>query len=133
VLRSPAISNPVPWEMIMESPDAEIVEVYAAADVTEAHFLRDLLAENGIEARVVGESLQGGLIPTGDLEIAPRLWVFRHDEARATELLKAYERIHTRPHGDEEPANTWKCPTCSETVEEEFELCWNCQTPRKPY
>ncbi len=116
----------------MEDPDADIVEAYLAADITEAHFLRDLLEEQGIKARVVGDTLTG-MIPAGEVT-APRVWVFRSDEIRARELLDEYERVHRRPHPDEAPsAETWKCPTCGEEVETEFELCWNCQTPRKPY
>lgn len=35
--------------------------------------------------------------------------------------------------GDQTPVNTddyWKCPKCGETVEMDFEICWNCQNSR---
>jgi hypothetical protein len=114
----------------MSENEEDIVEVYSAANVTEAHFLRDLLTEQGIEAQVVGESLPS--LPPGQ-ESAPRLWVHRRDEQRAQAMLEEYERRQQAPHPDAEPRNAWKCPTCGELVEADFELCWNCQTPRKEY
>jgi len=116
----------------MSDEEEDIVEVYSAADITEAYFLRDVLGDAGISARVVGDSLTG-MLPPGE-ETAPRLWVFRADEARSREIVKEYERVHRQPHlDDDRPAETWKCPTCGELVEADFELCWNCQTPRKAY
>lgn len=117
----------------MEPAPDDIIEVYSAADLTEAYFLRDMLGDAGIEARVVGDRLTG-MLPPGE-ETAPRLWVFRCDEQRARELLAGYERIHLRPHADDDdrPAQSWVCPTCGEQVEIDLDLCWNCQTPRQPY
>jgi rubrerythrin len=110
----------------------DLVEVYSAADLTEAYFLRDLLENGGIATRVVGDTLTG-MIPPG-AETAPRLWVFRADEERAREIVDDFERNHRhRPSTDEPPAETWRCPTCGEAVDIDFELCWNCQTPKKPY
>lgn len=112
--------------------DAEdIVEVYSAADLGEAYFLRDRLEEAGIAARVVGDTLTG-MIPLGE-ETAPRVWVFRRDETRAREFIAEYEQGHRRPHADDQPAEMWRCPNCGEEVETDLDLCWNCQTPRKPW
>lgn len=116
----------------MDDTTDDIVDIYSAADLTEAYFLRDMLEQAGIATRVVGDTLTG-MLPPGE-ETAPRLWVFRGDEARARTLLEQFEKQHQRPHPDDDrPAATWQCPTCGEQVDSEFELCWNCQTPRKPY
>lgn len=116
----------------MSESAGDIVEVYSAENLTEAYFLRDLLANAGIEARVVGDTLTG-MLPPGN-ETAPRVWVFRSDEPRARELLAEYEQVHLRPHpDDDQPAESWRCPNCGEDVESDLDLCWNCQTPRKPY
>ncbi len=111
--------------------DDDIVEVYSAGDIGQAYFLRDMLANEGIEARVVGDRIATGLglPPVG--ESAPCLWVRRDDEARARELLAQWEQVHARPHPDEAvPRPAWKCPSCGELVEEDFDLCWNCQAPK---
>lgn len=119
----------------MSDIEEDIVEVYSAADITEAYFLRDVLGDAGIATRVVGDTLTG-MLPPGE-ETAPRLWVFRKDEARAREIVEEFERVHQRPRLDDErnpvSAATWTCPTCGEPVDADFELCWNCQTPRKEY
>lgn len=116
----------------MDENNAELVEVYSASDIAEAHFVQSLLENAGIKARVVGDALSG-LPPLGE-QVAPRVWVFQSDEAVAKELIAEYELVHRRPHPeDDAPAETWKCPNCGEEVEAEFELCWNCQTPRKEY
>lgn len=109
----------------------EIVEVYTAADVSQAYFLRDMLRDAGIGAEVVGEALLSG-VPVGEAT-APRLWVKQGDEERARQLLAEWEKVQQRPHPDDVPAETWKCSTCGEEVEADFDLCWNCQTPRKPW
>ena len=113
--------------------DDDIVEVYAAGELGQAYFLRDMLANAGIEARVVGDSISTGLglPPVG--ESAPCLWVRRSDEAEARQLLAEWEKVQARPHPDDEPRPAWKCPSCGELVEADFDVCWNCQNPRQPY
>ncbi len=65
-----------------------MVEVYAARDLIEAHFLKDLLAGSGIEAQVVDEnSCYAGTIGLAQ----PRVWVFEHNQERSRELLLEYE------------------------------------------
>ena len=110
----------------------EIVQVYAAADLSQAHFLRNMLTDAGIEARVVGEVTSTLGLPAGE-EAAPHVWVHQRDEAAARKLLGEWEQVHARPHPDEETTTGWKCPTCGEMVDEDFDVFWNCQNPLKPY
>ncbi len=112
--------------------DHEIVDVYTAASVVEAHFLRGILADEGIEAHVVGDFLEGStfLLPT---VTQPHVWVHTNDAERSREILTAWERSReTRSENDRAPA-TWKCPTCGSEVDAEMDLCWQCQTPRVGY
>lgn len=112
--------------------DEDIVEVYAAGDLAEAHFLHNMLADAGIEARVVGDAIATLGYPPGG-RATPRLWVRPADEAQARQLIGDWEKVHARPHFDDEPRTAWKCSACGELVEEDFDLCWNCQNPRQPY
>ena len=112
--------------------DAEIVEVYRAADAAQAHFLMNLLGDSGIEARVVGETLTALGYPPGTPS-AVQLWVHQGDQNRAREILAEWEAMHLRPRPDNDPRRAWKCAVCGELVDEDFELCWNCQNPRTPY
>jgi len=113
--------------------DHDIVEIYKAGELGEAYFLRDMLANAGIEARVVGDSISTGLgfPPVG--ESAPCLWVRRADEKLARELLTEYESVHARPHPETDTRPGWQCPGCSEMVDADLDVCWNCQKPRHVY
>jgi hypothetical protein len=73
--------------------DSRLVEVYAARNGIEAHFLRGLLEEEGIAVRVVGEGLTFAMgdLPLG-LPTAPRLWVLEDNSARARELILEWEQ-----------------------------------------
>jgi hypothetical protein len=72
--------------------DEQLVEVYAARDSMEAHFVRTLLEDDGIDARVVGEGLTFAIgdLPLG-LPTSPRVWVRDEDAERARELIDAWE------------------------------------------
>jgi hypothetical protein len=74
-----------------------MVEVYIAGDVLEAHFLKELLNQHGLEAQVVGEnSAYSGLTAIA----GPRLWVFERDRERAREILAEYEAGRARADDD---------------------------------
>jgi hypothetical protein len=111
----------------------EVVEVYLATDSPQAHFVRNLLVDAGIDARVVGGTVSSSLgLPQG-IESAPAVLVHKADEARARALVDDFEKRNLQPHSDDEPRQAWKCPSCGELVDADFELCWNCQNPRTPY
>ncbi len=106
--------------------DSSFVEVYSAADVIEAHFLKNLLADAGIEAHVVGESLSdaAGGVPLGEMT-APRVSVAPADVERARRLVKDWEQNHGRTVRDAGDGS-WQCPDCGELVRPNFSICWNC-------
>jgi len=64
--------------------------VYQAANAVEAHMLADLLRQQGIDATVMGEHLQGAV---GELPAAGliRLVVAEEDHARAREIIDRWE------------------------------------------
>lgn len=66
----------------------DIVTIYSAKDATEAHMLCDALAQEGIQAQVVGEDLAAGRgkLPFGWVT-DPKIWVFKKDEFQARKLL----------------------------------------------
>lgn len=105
--------------------EAEIVEVYLAADDSEAYFVKNLLEDAGIKAQVVNDML---VLPPGET-MSPRVWVSHADEARAREIILKWEDERDEQHTEPEKA-PWKCPACGEDVEADFEVCWNCERPR---
>ncbi len=106
------------------------VEVYVGRNASDAAAALAMLRAEGIEGRIVGENLQTA---AGDLGISynalPRIWVVAEHAARARELIARHEE-EARERDSEPAGDPWTCPKCGETVEADFDLCWNCQTER---
>ena len=69
-------------------------KVFVAHDPVEAHFVRDLLEREGIDAEVRGEALFG-LRPSIGIEsdTLPAVWIIKDGQRkRALELVADYER-----------------------------------------
>ena len=101
--------------------------IYLAANAVEAHMLKDLLAQEAIEAVVRGDDfvpLQGGSLFR--METRPSVWVLDDERlARARELAAEFGG---GPLPADRPA-TWRC-RCGETIEEQFSECWSCGRAR---
>ncbi len=117
--------------------------IYTARDAMDAHFLVGLLQEEGIEAVVQGEALEGtwGGLPLTS-ESLPSVWVNDADVSRAAPVLRTYQM---RPPGGpplsesgadaataDAPRPTWACAHCGERVEMQFTNCWHCGHPAPP-
>jgi hypothetical protein len=105
-----------------------LVKVYTARDTPQAHFVRSLLEQEGIDATVLGDQLAlaiGGIPATrGTL---PAVWVAEESADAARDVVARYERREpVRPT----TATPWVCPQCGETIEPQFTDCWNCGTAR---
>lgn len=107
-------------------PESQPLEVYSAADIPEAHLVLAVLEDADIEARIVGDHLQGAVGDLPAVSIAPRIWVHAQNFAKAREVIKAWQQEMRESR--ETPAAKWDCSSCGETNEPAFELCWNCQT-----
>lgn len=85
---------------------ADLVEVYRAGSLPEAHSLRLMLEDAGIAAQVENDMLHGALgeFPLG-WSTCPRLMVPPADTELARTLLDEYERSTTerRQHQSEQP------------------------------
>lgn len=67
-----------------------MITVYSANSTTEAHLIKGLLEQHGIEAYVAGHYLQGGL---GELPVIGliQVQVASPDEAAALKIIRDYE------------------------------------------
>jgi len=104
----------------LSKPD-ELVTVYQGANVTEAHFVKNLLADEGIEAHVTGEYEPLSLIITPS-----DVMVHSADQARAREIIDAYDEEQIRRA--ERP--DWICPACGAKVIGALDDCDRCDAPR---
>ena len=101
--------------------------IYVAANAVDAHMLKDLLAQEAIEAVVRGDDfvpLQGGSLFR--MEIRPSVWVL--DDERLPRARELASEFGNGPAADHEP-ETWRC-RCGETVEAQFSECWSCGRAR---
>ena len=99
----------------------ELFAVYEAANVTEAHFVKNLLLDEGIKASVSEEDqpLPLPITPTSVL-------IFRRDEERARAVIDKYdEQQEARADRPD-----WKCPKCGATVIGAFDECDACGADR---
>lgn len=105
----------------------ELVEVYTASGTHEAHLLKLLLSDAGIEARVVGDGLHNAVGELPASAILPRLWVRAADLDAARAVIHDYEQRRTEPRQEVE---LWECELCGEWNEPSFDFCWQCHRDR---
>lgn len=98
-------------------------KVYATPNATKVHVAKELLADNGIQAVVHGETFSIVLIGRIGQYALPSLWVNDSDEAAALALLKDFG---TGEKFDGEEAESWTCPACGEIIGGQFGACWKC-------
>ena len=67
------------------------VEIFSATSTTEAHLLKGLLQQHGIEAHVTGHYLQGAF---GELPVTNMIQILvdSTDEKRARDVIDKYDR-----------------------------------------
>src|SRR5437762_5244457 len=88
--------------------------VYTGRDEMDAHFVKGLLEQEGIEAVVTGENLEAtwSTLPLSDKSL-PGVWVAEKDEDRATLIIRDYQQVdmvNADEAVEDAPRPTWKCP-----------------------
>lgn len=95
-------------------------KIYSAATLPDAHLLRGLLGQAGIESKVFNENAQGGMGEIPFTHAYPEVWlVDERDSDRAREVIRQFEQ----------PAPTaaiMRCRNCAEDNPGNFQLCWSC-------
>ena len=83
----------------------------------------DALTTQGIPCVVRNQFISGamGELPAQDLE--PELWLINSDDLVFAEAV-------LKSHKEDSDAVAWVCKTCHEPQDAEFNLCWNCQSPK---
>ncbi len=91
-----------------------------ASSLPDAHILRSVLEQAGVQVHVFNENAQGGVGQLPVSEALPELWL--DDEAdyeRAQRLVKEFEEA-PRITG------TMRCGGCGEDNPGNFQVCWSC-------
>ena len=101
--------------------DYEII--YKAANSYEAHFIKGLLNNFSIEAKLLGENLSIGVgeLPVEVLQVD--ILVLKNQLNKAKNIITDYENnlSLTKNKGN------WECPLCKNINPSSFEICWNCK------
>lgn len=90
----------------------------------EAHALKDMLGINGIESRVTNESMSAslGFLAGTTSSFSPSVMILESDAEAA---LAIKQEFLARDVVQPTTISEWTC-SCGETVDEGFEVCWNC-------
>lgn len=94
-------------------------KLYTAESLIEVAHLKNILENAGIQCQLKNDRLMGALGEIPFLECWPQIWVNDSDLSRARAILD--EVLAPAPE-----APSWRCPSCGEDVEGQFEVCWNC-------
>lgn len=91
-----------------------------APSLPDAHILRNVLEQSGIEARVFNENAQGGAGQLPVFEAYPEIWLENEaDFERAQAVIRAFESA-PRVTG------STRCTACGEESPANFQACWSC-------
>lgn len=97
--------------------------VCSTTNLPEAHLLRDLLGQAGIEALVFNENAQSALGEIPFAQASPELWVaLDGDLNRARDVVQAFRSAPIPPER--------RCAECGESNPATFDLCWSCGADR---
>lgn len=87
---------------------------------------KHILESRGIECVIQNEHLSGAAGELPLTECWPVLRVRDEDAARAEALVREAMR------DDGKVKASWICPQCHESIEGQFEWCWNCGNDSEP-
>ena len=109
----------------------DMKKIFTDPSVVPCDLLRGILEGRGIKVLIKNELGSAGAgagnpVPTmSSLTFAwPEVWVADEDAQVALEIvgeMKGSEAVPDKP---------WICSHCGETVDAEYAVCWNCETPR---
>ena len=99
-----------------------MVRVYSTPNTPVAHLVRHALEAEGIDAEVRGETRAAFVGEIPPIECWVEVWVPDDDALASAEAVRGF--IDDGPD-----AKPWTCPSCGETVEGQFGVCWSCGEP----
>jgi len=97
-----------------------MLKIYSAPTLPDAHLVRGLLAQAGIEARVFNENAQSVMGEIPFHQAWPEVWIM--DERDAKQARGLIDQIE-QPQSASRPTF---CPHCREENPAHFHTCWNC-------
>ncbi len=102
-----------------------MIRVYSAQDAFSVANIQSVLSNEGIasEVRTPFLAVGSGEIPV--TEAWTQLWILNDED-----LDRAQKAIDEALEAAGEDPGTWKCDSCGEVSDAEFDACWNCGAAR---
>ncbi|MGR5285390.1 putative signal transducing protein [Vibrio maritimus] len=104
------------------------MKIFIGNNPPETHIVQQQLASEGIHCEVRGEGVFGlrGEVPFDESSL-PYVWLFDTEQSMMAKAIIKQWQLKTQytNHAD------WHCFACDELNEGQFEVCWNCQTPKQ--
>ena len=85
-----------------------------------AGHLEAVLEAEGVRTFIKNRHLIGAAGDLPPIEAWPEIWV--HDDRDVERARRIIEALLKAPARTE----SWQCPTCGETLEPQFDACWQC-------
>ena len=99
-----------------------MLKIHEALDGITIQVLRGALEAQGIACEVRGQYRTTAMGETPPIECWTELWLL--DDAQADLAREIIARAGSLS------SSSWICGNCGESVEGQFEQCWNCQCSR---
>ena len=108
-----------------EFDECKLVVLAEFVTSIEAHGLRNMLADNGIESQVTNEQggVSFGLLAGTSRSFSPSVMIREEDSEAGLAIKQEYL---SADFADSSEVPEWVC-RCGETVDAGFEVCWNCE------
>lgn len=97
-----------------------MLKIYSAPTLPDAHLVRGLLAQAGIDARVFNENAQSVMGEIPFHHAWPEVWIMHECDAK-----QARELVH-QIEAPQASSGAAFCPHCHEENPGNFRTCWNC-------
>ena len=103
----------------------KLVTLASFSNSIQAHALKGMLAENGIESRVTNEEAAAslGIMAGTSFSFSPSVMI-REEDAEAAMAVK--QEFLAADFAEASGVPEWVCG-CGETVDAGFEVCWSCE------
>lgn len=102
-----------------------MIKVFEDFDLSTVGRYQSVLEAAGIRTYLKNRFSSGALGELPFVEAVPQLWVVEEaDLSRAQALIRKLEARNDLQGPD------WTCGHCKAVVEDVFDRCWNCETPR---
>ena|SRR5262245_1619188 len=98
-------------------------EVYVGDTLTAAALVDNLLKTAGIDTVVAP--------PKSGSRSQRSVYVLEANQLEQARAIVA-KFVRDEPLVDPRSIRSWRCPTCNEIIEGQFDVCWKCGRPKSP-